>query len=189
MPHRPASPVRLFVGAYPPAASVEGMLAAMSPLDLPPGRQTPAEQVHLTLAFLGDTPARHVDQVAESVARSAAGLSGFMLTPRRLITLPERGRPRLLAMETDAPAVLLELVRRLAVRLLRHPRPKPAGRFCPHLTLCRFEHGVAEPARIDRAVELDPFLIGRVALVRSVLRPGGAEHREIASTALGPAGQ
>lgn len=177
--------LRLFVAAYPPAEVVHDMLRVLRRLDLPAYRETNVDQVHLTLAFLGDTPERNLPDVTESVARSASGLSEFTLTPARLLTFPQRGRPRLVALETDTPATLLELVRRLATRLARSPRRRADDRFLPHFTLCRFQHS-ARAESIDRPAAVEPFLIDRIHLMRSTLRSEGAVHDEVESFALEP---
>lgn len=183
-PRRSAADVRLFVAAYPPRGVVERMLAAASRLELAAHRMTPAEQVHVTLCFIGDTPVREVEAVRESVARSVAGVPAFELTPRRLITLPERGRPRLVALETDSPPAMLEVVRRLVTRLARRVRQRPAEGFLPHLTLLRFQH-TASPGRLEAAVEMPAFPIDRVVLVRSVLTVAGAVHTPVEEFPLG----
>jgi len=176
--------VRLFVGAYPPLEQSRAMLRALRGLDLPAHRVTKADQVHLTLHFVGDVPAREVGRVEESVERSCAGVGCFELTPVRLITLPRGGRARLVAMETDAPAPLLEIQRRLAQRLASRPRSRPGDRFTPHLTLCRFRHGVRPPA-LDEAVDMAGFGVSEVVLVRRVVRPEGAGHGVVKAIQLG----
>jgi 2'-5' RNA ligase len=98
----------------------------------------------------------------------------------RLITLPRRGPKRLVAVETDAPASVMELKRRLVTRLAHDPRRDSADRFLPHLTVCRFR----APARmeaLDHALDEAPFPVEEVRLMRSVLRPTGAEHDAVAT--------
>jgi 2'-5' RNA ligase len=175
---------RLFVAAYPPPALARAALERIGSLGLPEHRATPGEQVHLTLQFIGDTDPRELDAVRESVARSASGLAAFELTPARLITLPKRGPSRLVALETDAPPGVLELHRRLAHRLASETRKDAADRFLPHLTLCRFRRP-ARGVRVDEGVELDPFVVPEIRLMRSVLRPEGAEHRVVEAFGLG----
>lgn len=182
---KPTSNLRLFVGVYPPEGVSRAMLRALERLPMPPHRATPPSQVHLTLQFVGDVPARELDDVIESVERSAAGLGPFTLTPRRLVSLPERGRARLVAAETDSPANLLELQRRLAHRLARNARQRAGDRFLPHLTLCRFRD--AGPwERIIADLAAPAFDVLRIVLVRSTLRPEGAEHHAVREVALAP---
>ncbi len=178
---RPVSNLRLFVAIYPPADFVAAALEAIAALDLPPHRPTPAAQIHLTLQFIGDTPAKDLEDVLQSVRRSASGIGAFTLSPQRYITLPPRSA-RLVALQTDAPPRILELHRRLALRLARAPRQDPADRFLPHLTLARFQRGSPQgrpPRRLESPADLPAFPVQRVQVMRSVLRPDGAEHREV----------
>lgn len=170
--------LRLFVGIYPPAEAVRAMLDRLGDIELAPHRPTPAEQVHLTAHFVGDVRVSELEEAMESVERSCAGIDAFQLTPRRLITLPERGHARLVACETDAPAALLELRGRLVRRFAQSARVRPNDRFRPHLTLCRFRADV-RAGHVDRPVTMPPFVVERVSLVRSVLRPAGAVHEAI----------
>lgn len=169
--------LRLFVCLHPPAAAVERLLALLATLELAAHRVVSAEQVHMTLQFIGEARANHVDDIAESVERSVAGIEPFELTPVMLATLPDRGGPRLVAAMTDAPPGLSEIHRRLVHRLAHHVRPDK-DRFTPHLTLCRFMHGAAAE-RVSKAIDEPAFRVERVSLMRSVLRPDGAEHKEV----------
>lgn len=145
-----------------------------------PGRLVPADQLHMTLLFLGDIDRRQLDETVTSVERSAAGITAFGLQPSRLVTLPQGGPtpPRLIALETDCPPALAELQQRLARRLAR-PGQRRRERFLPHFTLKRFDHGVAA-GPIDQAVDLEPLPITAVRLMSSVLGHGGARHDPIA---------
>lgn len=169
-------PLRLFVAAYPPLDIAEALLARPPLAVRADAHAVPAAQVHLTLLFLGDADPRELPELEESVGRSAAGVPAFTLAASRLRTLPERA-PRLIAAETDSPAPLLEIHRRLAHRLARSPRTREETRFLPHLTLARFRHDAARPAPIDEPIEpavLAP--VGAIVLVRSILAPAGARH-------------
>ena len=179
--------LRLFVALYPPESSRRQMLRILAKLDPPPDarhRLAPLEQIHMTLQFIGDTPERDLEPTVESVRRSVAGLGPFLLPPMRLIPSPARGTPRLIALETDSPPPLLEAQRRLARRLARSARPKAGDRFRPHLTLCRFTAS-ARPQPVNAAVTLAPFPVEHVLLMRSVLRPDGAEHLPVEAVKLG----
>lgn len=179
--------VRLFVAIYPPEDSRRHMLRSLAKLDPPPDarhRVVALEQIHMTLQFIGDTPERDLPEVIESVWRSVAGLAPFTLTPIKLVTFPDRGTPRLIALETDSPPPLLEVQRRLVQRLARSPRAKSGDRFRPHLTLCRFTAS-ATPTPLQAAVSLSGFSVDRVMLMRSILKPAGAEHVPLRCANLG----
>lgn len=173
--------LRLFVAAYPPESAARAMLRALAKLEPAPDprhRVVPLEQIHLTLQFIGSTGRRELPDVIESVQRSASGLGPFELMPQRLVTFPERGPVRLIAMETSAPANLAELKRRLARRLARNVRKKPDDRFRPHLTLARFT-GSARPKRVDQPVLIEAFTVREILLMKSLLPPEGARHIEV----------
>ena len=176
---KPGPNVRLFVAVHPPLECREAYLGALGGVGLPAGgwRVTPVEQVHLTLQFIGHVAEKEMDEIAESVERSAAGVAPFRLEALRLVTFPERGAARLVALELDAPAAILEVKRRLVQRLARHVRGAEHERFRPHITLCRFTEG--RGVRVGGAAELPGFEAREIVLFRSVLRPGGAVHSEV----------
>jgi 2'-5' RNA ligase len=169
-----AGTLRLFVAIYPPKDVRQSMLAAVEPPETP-HRMTAVDQVHMTIQFIGETREKDLTEVVDSVHRAAAGIAAFPLKPLRLISLPERGAPRLIAVETDAPSGLMELHRRFAMRLARSPRAKASDRFLPHLTVCRFT-GSGTPGRLERAMEMREFECGGLRVMRSVLKPDRAEH-------------
>ena len=121
--------MRLFVGIYPPQQSAPFLFETLDSLTLPPHKIVPLEQLHLTVHFIGEVVSRDIDRTIESVSRSVAGLKSFSLSPLNLISLPRRGRARLMAIETDRPSALLEIQRRLVSRLARNAR-LPNPRFC-----------------------------------------------------------
>lgn len=191
-----AKQVRLFIAAYPPTDASSTMLGELDALELPDIRPTTLDQVHLTLFFIGPVDPRDVEQITESASRAASGIAPFTLGPLRLIALPERGRARLIACETDAPPGMMELHRRLVGRLARHEVRRSGGRvedgFLPHLTLGRFAKG-REPSRAALPSTLGgagipssapAFVIDSISIMRSVLLPAGAEHRELVSIEL-----
>lgn len=173
----------MFVAVYPPADVQACLLESLRGLALPPHRSPPCDQVHMTLQFVGDVAASELEAVKESVRRSAAGVGPFALRPLRLITLPDRGPARLVAVETDAPPGLLEVQRRLRTRLARNPRDRAAQGFLPHLTLARFQ-APASGLALAVALALEPFAIHKIALMRSVLAADGARHTEVEHVAL-----
>lgn len=178
-----SSSLRLFVAIYPgPEAAARMLMGGEHALPADAHRRAVAPaQVHMTVQFIGDTEERELPAVCESVRRSAAGVGAFSLEVVRLATLPERGRPRLLAAITNSPPPLLELHRRLASRLARHPRARPGDRFLPHLTLCRF---TGRAPRVDAPWNSRAFDVRAVRLMASVLRSTGAEHTEVLAVAL-----
>ncbi len=187
----PPPPLRLFVAVYPPLALARRWVEAAALLDLPESRPTPEAQVHLTLQFIGPVERRDLSRVRESVERAASGLASFVLTPGGLDLFPDRARPRLIALRTDAPPALLELKRRLATRLARGSREDPADAYEPHLTLRRFSGNLCADAWARweaREISDSSFLVEHVCLMSSVLHAGGSKHREVCRVGLLPRG-
>lgn len=183
--------LRLFVAMAPPLAVGESLLGAAQALSgsLPPHRLIPAEQLHLTLAFIGETRAKEVRDVKESVERSCAGLRAFTLTAERLVTIPtpdDGGPPRLLAAQTDAPATLLEIQRRLAQRLTKPKKNGRRARFLPHLTLARYRHGETSAAIDSPLGEPRPsWRVESCLLYSSHLTADGSVHEVVHTVPLG----
>ena len=149
------------------------------------GRAMPEENLHLTLAFLGDVS----DAAAQGVAEA---LDGARLAP---VTLALSGlalfggqRPRVLAV--SATGAGLAALRSKAMRLIREAGVELARtRFRPHVTIARFPRdlGAKEQARLGAFLGLNgtfalpPEPALAVTLYRSQLTHDGAHHEPLAS--------
>src|SRR5262249_52158452 len=119
-------------------------------------RRVPATQIHLTLLFLGDHPAPSIPAITERTREACAGRGPVRLTPRRLMTLPERAEPRLVALECEASNNLHTLYRTLIgiFPALGEPPTPHRPTLLPHFPLARFRRGaknrpVLSPAAIE----------------------------------------
>jgi 2'-5' RNA ligase len=174
-------PLRLFVAAYPPPEIAARLLEASAKLGIANAKLTNPAQLHLTLQFIGDTPVRDLPDIHESIARSVSGLAPATLRVTRLQTMPSR-RPHLIAAIIDPDPTVSELHRRLALRLARSLKEKGRA-YLPHMTTARFR----DTRQAEISYQLDPtpeFEVAEVLLMRSVLRPTGAEHHIEARFAL-----
>lgn len=143
----------------------------------------------MTLQFIGDTRRKHLNDVFESVRRSASGLTGFVLTVKRIVTLPRDGNqiPRLVAALTDEPSQVMELHRRLAQRLARNIRQKAGDRFTPHLTLCRFLSDEKSNPHVDTPIAVPAsFTVSDITVMSSTLQHSGPRHSEMLRVPLIP---
>jgi len=135
---------------------------------LPLPRREPVENLHLTLAFLGEVPDRLLEDVHEALL--ALRLPAFALT---LAGLGMFGgdRPRLVYAAAAPDEPLLRPQRKAEGAARRAGATVEARRFVPHVTLGRFRPPDKETAmRLERAVaEQGGFRAGPVPVREFVL--------------------
>ena len=183
--------MRLFL-AIPLPADIAGRAFEILPTSLPALRRVKPENLHVTLAFLGQTPDERLNDVAAVAADAAAPVSSFTLAFDRAGRFPERGRPRVVWLgisEGEASVVQLGtgVYAGLRSRNLRFDdRP-----LAPHLTLARVaEDASAAEARTvaasldDLTIEGLRFEVDEIAVVQSVLSPKGPRYTALATVPL-----
>jgi 2'-5' RNA ligase len=183
--------VRLFV-AIPLPADIARRAAAVLPESIGGLRRVAAENLHLTLAFLGATPDERLDEVRAAATDATRTIAPFRFVLDRGGRFPARGRPRVVWLglsEGEESVVRLGAGVSAALRaraLSFDDRP-----LSPHLTLARVrEDASSQDARaVGAAIEgLDvPRLVVEVreiAVMRSVLSPKGASYSVVAAAAL-----
>jgi RNA 2',3'-cyclic 3'-phosphodiesterase len=139
-------------------------------------------QLHLTLVFLGDVADEQVPGIENAVSQ------GFQVSPFELEfggcgVFPPRGPVRVLWLGvTRGARELTTIADMLGARFEALGIPRERRPFTPHLTLGRWRDGGNPALRHD----LPPTgtvasqRVSSIALVRSRLLPGGAEHTVIA---------
>jgi RNA 2',3'-cyclic 3'-phosphodiesterase len=184
-----AARLRLFVAVSVPRAQLEALDAAVAGLraDLPGARWAPLDNQHVTLKFLGSTPAELFADVAGAVKSSADSHTPSEVALGGLGAFPSERRARVLWAGIDDPESLLTS---LAASLDRAMEPLGYGiekrPFTPHLTLARFK----QPARVaDVLGELDhdwasPWTVETIELYQSRLSPKGATYEALGTVPL-----
>ncbi len=176
--------VRLFVAVDVPDAMQAIADQAVSPLRerFPEGRWTNPESRHVTLKFLGWTPAHAVDAVGEVVGAVGRSHGSGQVSLGRIGGFPTLRRARVLWIGLDDPAGLLA---RLAGDLDRALEPlgyvPEARAFTPHLTLARFKVPVRLGKGAPEVGAAEPFEVEEVHLYRSRLHPSGARYEVLES--------
>jgi len=183
--------VRLFI-AIPLPPEVAARASGILPISLPAVRRVKVENLHITLAFLGQTPDERLGDVTAAASEAAAPVSSFTLAFDRAGRFPERGRPRVawLGIADGAPCVL-ELGEGVYAALRRRGLHFDDRPLEPHLTLARVaeDASAAEAKTIGAALEglaIPPlqFEVGDIAVVQSVLSPKGPRYAALATVPL-----
>ena len=170
--------IRLFCGLQLPEETV-ALLAEWQPASLPGVRLVPAENLHVTLCFLGSRPRSDVPAVARELAAAAARAGPVRLREDRY---RETGSVAMIVCEDVGGAGAL-LAADLGARLerlgvyRREQRP-----WLPHVTVARFH---TRPRLSPAPPALGEVGVVRAALYSSSLRPTGAHYEALETAALG----
>ena len=183
--------MRLFL-AIPLPLDLAARAFEILPITLPALRRVKAENLHITLAFLGHTPDENLDDVTDAAREAAASVSPFQLSFDHAGRFPERGRPRVvwLGISEGEPSVVKlgeGVYAGLRSRGLRFDdRP-----LAPHLTLARVadDASAAEAKTVGAAIDTMPvpslhFDVTEIAVVQSLLSPKGPRYTALATVPL-----
>lgn len=187
---------RLFVAVPVPPEALDACRALIDGVRRGPAgrgaRWVRTENLHLTLRFLGATPADRVPAVEAAVRRAAAGIGAFDVRLAGAGAFPPSGRPRALWLGIVGGAAELGAIASALEEPLSELGWPPDGRpFRPHLTVARTDAAsIAEGARV--AADLvaaatgwsASFVADRVVLYRSHLRAGPPLYEPVAGVPL-----
>jgi 2'-5' RNA ligase len=170
--------MRLFYALWPaPATQREWYDAAGSLLVPWGGRRMPAENLHLTLHFLGDLPADRMNELCRLGQDAAAEAIAL-----RFDRIEAWGKADLSCLRADDTPALTRLYGQLGTGLTLAGIATDKRRFKPHITLAR------DLNFVQGSLPLWPVLEWRadtLALVRSRLGPLGPAYSVVASWPLG----
>ncbi len=183
--------LRLFVAVDLPEDVREALHSLQSDLrqrELSGLRWVRPEGVHLTLKFLGDTPAGRVAAIEGALATALLGTEPFRLALGAPGTFGGRRGPRVVWLDITGDVQRLRGVQAAVEGAMVGVGFAPEERqYSPHLTLARVPQpprpGTAE--RVSRALEaVEPpraeFEVREIVLIRSRLQPGGAVYERLA---------
>lgn len=185
--------IRAFVAVPLPEPTLERIAQIQGQLE----RQVPRasvrwvrrDAIHLTLKFLGDTLTEKlpvIEAALSAVARNAPGCTAAM---GGVGCFPNTSRPRVVWAGLEESSGRLAALQAAIEEAMANFGYRPEGRgFTPHLTIGRLQRQASrsDVARVGEVVAtaiIDP--IGEVpvehfALIRSILKPSGAEYTTLA---------
>jgi 2'-5' RNA ligase len=168
--------LRLFLGFLLPGDAVEELVAWQRRRLRE--RLVPPENLHVTLACLGSTPAAELPDVLDVLAGAARGAEPARLEVERYRETRSVG----MLVLGDPSGAARELARRLHAELARRGLYRPEARpWLPHLTVVRFR---TPPRLRPEAPEL-AWVSSDAAAFLSRLHPSGARYEVLESFSLG----
>ena len=173
--------IRAFI-AIPIPETTRSQLAVTQFL-LPIARPLPVENFHLTLVFLGEQTEDRLEELHIALEQITA--------PPVVLQIEGLGvfggdKPRIVHATIRPDPPLTRLQARIARAADMCGIARDTRRFTPHVTLGRFAPGEGSAPALARAIgqigalQIAPFTAGHFAMMRSILRPDGAVHDELA---------
>jgi 2'-5' RNA ligase len=165
--------IRLFVAVPLPESLKNYLVQAREVYEVPGIRAVPADNLHLTLFFLGNVPAPQLSQITTELQKIADAYEPFSLDLEQLEPGPKPTTPRLVWARFQENEAFSKISKALTSALAESP-PKQE-KFIPHITLCRFKKE-ARPSRnlpISKPEEEIIFPVQSFALWQSTL---GSPH-------------
>jgi 2'-5' RNA ligase len=139
------------------------------------------ESIHITLKFIGEIPEKRFEDIDEAVT----GLTwkSFTVTVRGVGFFPGTRSPRVFWAGMEAPT-MQGLAERLDTRMERLGFEKEKRAFRPHITLARASHSRIQSSLVSAAAkyeqhEFGSFVVDRMFLIKSTLKPSGAVYEKL----------
>lgn len=157
-------------------------------------RWVPANNIHLTLKFLGDVSVANLELLTNLLQAEVVSHRSFEISVGGAGAFPTVHRPRVLWVGVEAPPELTAIqagVEGAMARLGYSPEERP---FSPHLTLGRVGRNInpQEYRNISTAIEsvkvgfLGAMRVNAINLYKSDLQPSGAVYTRIFAAPLKP---
>ena len=173
------------------AALIEELRAADAAATKNKARWVRAENLHVTLKFIGNVDVGKLDTIRAALGEVSAS-GAVELRFRGVGFFPNEKRPRVLWAGIVASPNLEPLAAGVDARLEKLGIARETREFAPHLTLARFDPpGITEKlraaARANTAREFGAVSTGEFHLFESKTRPTGAEYTRLSSFSIAKA--
>lgn len=168
--------IRLFVAIDIPEIiqrEVQGMGGS-----IPKARSVPADQLHLTLKFIGEVEGSTFLDICEALTEIV--LPKFSLRFKGVGVFPPRGMPRILWSGVEPVAGVITLRNAIERTLAAIKIPREKRKYTPHLTLARLNnspiHHLQKFLAGNAFFQTAEFPVENFHLYKSRLTPKGALH-------------
>jgi RNA 2',3'-cyclic 3'-phosphodiesterase len=153
-------------------------------------RWVAAENVHLTLKFLGETGESMVVRISDALSERLSSYSPFCINISGVGCFPDIRRPRVIWVGIEESPALKKLAGEVESLLADFGYPADDRAFSPHLTIGRVRspkgiRGMMKDLEKLAAYSFGAMEIESVSLMKSELRPAGAEYGSLAEIHFG----
>lgn len=184
--------MRLFVALEIPSAvrqNLATLLDSMRAITKEP-RWVRAENLHVTLKFLGEIAETKVDAVRSSLGEIRSE-NAVTLDFRGLGFFPDEKHPRVFWAGLEASRNLKALAGDIEGAMEKLGIPREKREFSPHLTLARFERprlpeALRKVIAQNQGREFGSLRTNEFRLIQSKLKPAGAEYTTVATFQFAP---
>jgi 2'-5' RNA ligase len=147
------------------------------------------ENIHLTLAFLGNVPIDHIRPLEAAMDQALQRLESFNLKAAGTGTFGKPKHPSIIWAGLEESPPLVALCEKTGSALHAARVEFDARPFSPHLTIGRVKSpkhitALLDVLALEKDFEFGNALITEVLLIKSVLKPSGAEYTVLHRTVL-----
>lgn len=141
-----------------------------------------SEGLHATLVFLGWQGADSVDSIKRAMEEAASRCSPFRMVVGGVELFPTPKNPRVIAVNLGGDTeALVNLQHELSVGCAGQGFGVEDREYRPHVTLARIKSmrglsGLRDVVRGHRSFSAGSFVVDRITLYQSILKPDGAEY-------------
>ena len=159
-----------------------------------PVRWVRPEGIHLTLKFLGEISNNNLEKFHQALEREVKGNPFFTLRVGGFGCFPNIRRPRVMWIGiTEESGTLTRVQSAIEEKLVPLGIEKERRPFHPHLTLGRVRRNISMSELTQLQDVVKKFVVGQIGhfevselhLIRSILRPSGAEYSSLGDYPLG----
>jgi RNA 2',3'-cyclic 3'-phosphodiesterase len=157
-----------------------------------PIRWVPAQNIHLTLMFLGDVSVKNLEMLKKVLQNEVSSHHSFEFSVGGVGAFPNNRHARVVWVGVEAPAELLNVQRGIETAVSRLGYAREERPFSAHLTLGRVSrnatskdiHLISDVLESTKVGFLGVTQVDAIHLLKSDLRPTGAVYSRVFSAPL-----
>jgi 2'-5' RNA ligase len=150
----------------------------------------PAGNIHLTLKFLGSTDEALIPAIRESLSKKLSHYKPFYIKIADIGCFPSEKRPRVIWIGMEGADVLKAIQKDVDAEISKFGFAPDDRPFSPHLTIGRVRSTKNITELIEgfaefKGVDFGEIEISSIHVMKSDLKPAGAEYSSLAEIPLG----